>query len=72
MDDSNKSIYKQSSNNKVKRKIDKNDFPNEIKLGENSLFNKDNIKGDIIKGIVMKEILDSPRAKKPYKSPLEK
>ncbi len=71
--DEEESIYEKNSGTKVKRrkKINK-DFPNEIKIGETKLFNKNNIKDDIIKGIVMKEILDKPRSKKAYKSPLEK
>ena len=71
--DEEKSIYEKKSRTKVKRRNNINkDFPNEIKIGETKLFNKDNIKDDIIKGIVMKEILDKPRSLKPYKSPLEK
>ena len=70
MDNNENSIYENKNKTKVKRqkKVSK-DFPDEIKIGENSLFDKDNIKGDILKGIVMKEILDKPRAKRPYKSP---
>lgn len=69
MDNKETSIYENKNKTKVKRrkKVSK-DFPNEIKIGENSLFDKDNIKGDILKGIVMKEILDKPRALKPYKT----
>ena len=70
MDDKDKSIYESEDKTKVKRrKKPTKDFPDEIKIGENSLFDKENLKGDILKGIVMKEILDKPRAKRPYKSP---
>ena len=73
MDNEEKSIYESVEKAKVKRrKTVTEDFPNEIKIGENSLFDKDNIKGDILKGIVMKEILDKPRAIKPYKTPYKK
>ena len=70
MDNKESSIYENKNKTKVKRrKKTTKDFPDEIKIGENSLFNRDNLKGDILKGIVMKEILDKPRAKRPYKSP---
>lgn len=69
MDDKETSIYEDDDKTKVKRREKvTEDYPNEIKIGENKLFNKKNIKEDMLKGIVMKEILDKPRAKKPYKS----
>ena len=69
MDDTEASIYENNDKTKIKRREKvTEDYPNEIKIGENKLFNKKNIKEDMLKGIVMKEILDKPRAKKPYKS----
>ena len=63
------SIYENNDKTKIKRREKvTEDYPNEIKIGENKLFNKKNIKEDMLKGIVMKEILDKPRAKKSYKS----
>ncbi|MGM0436995.1 MAG: hypothetical protein ACQEQD_01860 [Bacillota bacterium] len=73
MDNKETSIYENKNKTNVKRrKTVSKDFPNEIKIGENSLFDKENIKGDILKGIVMKEILDKPRAMKPYKTSYKK
>lgn len=73
MDDDTVSIYESDRDIKaIKRPTSSTDFPDEIKIGENRLFDKDNLKDDIIKGMVMKEILDKPRSLKSYQSPLKR
>ena len=76
MDDKDESLYERDKSNKIIKAIENekhsSDFPDEIKIGENSLFSNDNLKEDIIKGIVMKEILDKPRSINKYKAPLER